>query len=156
MGKHSAQGRTPPSTPQPAAEPAAAAPPVADVVPTSTPVKPLPSVVQAQTIIFGAIAALVAAVALIWAGVNGRTAFLVGLGLVLIWCCRLRRALPVRPDRGPGSAARSAARRSTSRVIGMNERLVWIDCEMTGLDLGRDALDRGGRARHRLRAQRAR
>ena len=22
----------------------------------------------------------------------------------------------------------------------MNDRLVWIDCEMTGLDLGRDAL----------------
>jgi oligoribonuclease len=26
------------------------------------------------------------------------------------------------------------------RVTGMNDRLVWIDCEMTGLDLRRDAL----------------
>ena len=26
------------------------------------------------------------------------------------------------------------------RVAGVNERLVWIDCEMTGLDLGADAL----------------
>jgi oligoribonuclease len=25
-------------------------------------------------------------------------------------------------------------------VFGVNDRLVWIDCEMTGLDLGRDAL----------------
>ena len=28
----------------------------------------------------------------------------------------------------------------TRRVSGVNERLVWIDCEMTGLDLGADAL----------------
>ena len=25
-------------------------------------------------------------------------------------------------------------------LVGMNDRLVWIDCEMTGLDIERDAL----------------
>ena len=38
----------------------------------------------------------------------------------------------------------------------MTERLVWIDCEMTGLDLEADALDRGRRPRHRLRPDRPR
>src|SRR4051812_13433149 len=34
----------------------------------------------------------------------------------------------------------SVAENSLSRVCQMNDRLVWIDCEMTGLDLGADAL----------------
>jgi hypothetical protein len=75
MGKHSASGGTPRSTPA-QQQPTVAAP-------TRSPVTPLPAAVQ-QTIVFGAVAALVAAVALIWAGVNGRTAFLVGLGLIVI------------------------------------------------------------------------
>lgn len=32
------------------------------------------------------------------------------------------------------------AEETLSRVLGVNDRLVWIDCEMTGLDLGADAL----------------
>ena len=32
------------------------------------------------------------------------------------------------------------ANQPLSRVLGVNDRLVWIDCEMTGLDLGADAL----------------
>ena len=38
----------------------------------------------------------------------------------------------------------------------MKERLVWIDCEMTGLDLSARRAHRGRRAGHRLRPQRAR
>src|SRR4051794_13703133 len=34
----------------------------------------------------------------------------------------------------------SVAENSLSRVCQMNDRLVWIDCEMTGLDLAADAL----------------
>src|SRR5262247_1446615 len=31
-------------------------------------------------------------------------------------------------------------RRSGTRLAPVNDRLVWIDCEMTGLDLGKDSL----------------
>ena len=99
---------------------------------------------------------------------------------------RARRRSAARPSRRGGRAARPWAVRRRRRVggtdrrqltvrsftdvrrqpptdasvawiwSGVNDRLVWIDCEMTGLDLETDALDRGRRAGHRLRAQRAR
>ena len=61
-----------------------------------------------------------------------------------------RRDRPRRPTSAmrihPRSVAESTlsdggrARRAVGRVPAVNDRLVWIDCEMTGLDLGADAL----------------
>src|SRR5436190_2010812 len=45
------------------------------------------------------------------------------------------------PTLGPMTERRLRAdSRARRRVPSVNERLVWIDCEMTGLDLGADAL----------------
>ena len=62
------------------------------------------------------------------------------------------------PTLGRSRAETTAERhgRRVSRVPGVNDRLVWIDCEMTGLDLGGRRADRGGGPGHRLRPQRAR
>src|SRR5919202_118858 len=38
------------------------------------------------------------------------------------------------------SCCMSGCGRTPTRIMGVNDRLVWIDCEMTGLDLGKDAL----------------
>ena len=57
---------------------------------------------------FGAVAALVTAVALIWSGVNGRTAFLVGLGLLLIGAVAFAVLYRAGLITAPGDAQRTA------------------------------------------------
>ena len=76
-----------------------------------------------------------------------------------------QRAPPwVLPHRHPGPERSAAGAPPPGGPTGVDrvgpvadkglDRLVWVDCEMTGLDLRKDALDRDRRAGHRLRAER--
>jgi len=94
MGKHSASrpGRTPtPDESSAAATPTAPAAPTTDgraprdtTPPDTTPGDRTLPASLAQTAALGAIGVLVAVIALIWAGVDGRTAAATGLGLLLL------------------------------------------------------------------------
>src|SRR3954447_1573023 len=90
MGKHSApRARTiTPAATTPAAlggdaRAAAPAPTASTTRAPAAPRGPIPAVL-AQTAAFGALAIVVAVVALTWAGIGGREAALVGIGLLLV------------------------------------------------------------------------